>query len=685
MRIFYLSKKETLSELKNQNDTFASSKIKRLYQDNVNVEKEFEILNNITYLYFNEDTEYKLLYDALANKKTFGMNTVDSKKIFDEYLSFNEKIFITLVEEHKLCKDDLIIVNDANLFLLSDLNIKHNVNCKVAFRNVEFDSFFIYRLPYYEKIIEATRREHTEIFFKTREDLKNFTEYIKRDRKYGEAFNCNYIEKYVHRKKMLNILKDENELILNIDKENKNNSNSLKYDALLVDTKCLLDVEMLLSKEISQVLAIIRIGIDLDVNTDRLIQFYQKMYPHINIIVISNIDQLINLMHMNILYIGDEMKEYAMSCGVSVHNMKYNLNDRAYDLSSINITNYSTYAKNFEDTYVLNEFEYLTLFLSLNNCLIKISEEQLEEYKKKYNAIQKRINEILCRGIFIYEDYDEMDHLNIFTNTNQKAVYRKYIEPTKITNKIVKDMHGINKFLLDYDGTLSNIQPNPWMAEPSEELKKFLLEHADKIILCTGRSKDVIDQWFSKGIEIYGEHGALHRNRNGVWEIPSYVDQKYIDKLSKHLNKDTNNDNNTNILSTKKLDENNLIDENVVDVLTYYHKRMHKSVLEKKSCGYAFHYKQVDLKSQSVLVNHLYKDLAKLEDVYAYLLTKGKGVLEVKLASKGNVVKEVNPLLVAGDDVTDEEMFLACSPHCYTVKVGFEETRASKILRRNSG
>ena len=225
-------------------------------------------------------------------------------------------------------------------------------------------------------------------------------------------------------------------------------------------------------------------------------------------------------------------------------------------------------------------------------------------------------------------------------------------------------MPKIRKCLLDYDGTLSEIQPRPEMAVPSQKILKFLIKHKNTIVLCTGRSKSVVDEWFPSGIEVFAEHGALFRNKQGKWTEPKYS------KVKNHtVKKERENDNFYSKFS-----------HNVEDILNYYHKRTPCSILERKTCGFAFHYKQaITLTSRAIMIQ-LYRDLSKVSDIYNFKLTLGKGVIEVKLASKGDVVKYVKPDLVAGDDVTDEEMFLEAQPPCYTIKVGNEKTRARHFV-----
>ncbi|OQS54770.1 hypothetical protein EHP00_2327 [Ecytonucleospora hepatopenaei] len=888
MHIYYLKQKISPTSLKFSNTTNATSKIKRIYTDVDYKEIEFESIDNITYLFYNIDINntninntnicnnllYTDLFINLMNGNSYYANTTtyDSYAIYMEYKEYNRKIAHELAVEYKIREDDLLIVNDSNLLLVGYyLSTEYGINSKIAYRNIPFDAYFIYKVPYYRELLDNSilynnnsnilnnnninnntntnninnnninnnnlYNGNIQVFFNSIQSLTNFNTYITRHIDMDIIYNNNYISEYVNKHKIYKIIKKihKNSIKDNSNNNIKDNGNNSNNKVLIVDKEYLLDIESILINNTNicnntnnicnnicntnyNILYIIRIDIDYNTEIDRLIQYYQKTYHMIDITIISNIDALVLAMaHTDVLYMGSRYIHYAKCMGIKVHNGKYDIENRKYDMIDYNIIDYNinnslldnttntynttnsllddntnnTYNSLLDDNnnliqshYVLNDFEYTKIFLDMNNCKLKIKKNKEYKLIKKYNKIQKKINKKLNRNILIIEDntntninnsnntntnsnanninINNSNRLNtksnntnsnrfnmlmsLFTNSNHKSIYREYIQPDRLTKEFIHNTMGVvHRCLLDYDGTLMGIMPNPWLAVPTVKLLEFLKKHSGKIVLCTGRGKEVIDEWFPVGIEIYAEHGALFRNRKGEWEVPAYVSKGNRQRLNleklhqsinesksinsnintnNNINSNTNNNTDNNInsnitgndsINTKKdiakkliLENtsnnnntnnntnsntntnnntnttfNNPLHSNVIDILDYYHIRLPGSVLEKKTCGYAFHYKALkDNTSKNhimyadTIVRHLYNDLAKVSGIYDFELAKGKGVIEVRLASKGDVVHIVRPSLVAGDDLTDEQMFLEADPACYTIKIGKEETRA---------
>ncbi|KAL6121919.1 hypothetical protein NUSPORA_01105 [Nucleospora cyclopteri] len=304
-----------------------------------------------------------------------------------------------------------------------------------------------------------------------------------------------------------------------------------------------------------------------------------------------------------------------------------------------------------------NNLNESVIFETLMQIEAKESDEKLEEEEKLENCI--KINQSVSDEIFkaaLKKVADQEKNLKaIHCLTTSKGNVRRLNEPKYLSDEVAKKIKPIKKALLDYDGTLREIQEEPMDAVPTKEVLDFILKNKEKIIICTGRSKEICDIWFPKGIIVYAEHGALFRSVEGNWSVA------FCNK------KDINVDN---------LSESNLIDKNVVDILNYYAKRTLGSELEKKSCGYAFHYRQCEGESINPVIKQLFMDLIKIQKTYNFIISPGKKVIEVKLASKEDVMRKENPCLAAGDDKTDEDMFFVAQDGCITIKIGKEETSA---------
>jgi trehalose 6-phosphate synthase/phosphatase len=110
------------------------------------------------------------------------------------------------------------------------------------------------------------------------------------------------------------------------------------------------------------------------------------------------------------------------------------------------------------------------------------------------------------------------------------------------------------------------------------------------------------------------------------------------------------------------------------------------SFVERKSVGIAFHYRGCDPSLVSEKLMQLRHELSEVQTRYSFDQVPGAKVLEARMhgVSKGSVVQhlaaEAMPrdfLLIAGDDVTDEEMFAAAPPTAVCIHVGRGRTKAA--------
>src|SRR5690606_25559785 len=108
------------------------------------------------------------------------------------------------------------------------------------------------------------------------------------------------------------------------------------------------------------------------------------------------------------------------------------------------------------------------------------------------------------------------------------------------------------------------------------------------------------------------------------------------------------------------------------EVMLYYHERTPGTIIEDKDSACAFHYKKVpDFQYEG-----LFSLLRKLVGDSVYL---GKGSVEVRSGSKDIVSQKVAPVLCAGDDRTDEDMYKFCTG--ISIKVGDEPTTADCCVK----
>ncbi len=216
---------------------------------------------------------------------------------------------------------------------------------------------------------------------------------------------------------------------------------------------------------------------------------------------------------------------------------------------------------------------------------------------------------------------------------------------------------------LDYDGTLAPFAPTPDLAPPSNRtlslLKKLGKDKKNDVYLVSGRSRKVLDKWFSNiPIHLSAEHGLFCK------EI----------QIKKWLQLAPSNNDWVN---------------KVFPIFHDYLRRTPGSTLEKKTNGITWHFRQSDPElgewQAHELTIHLKESLAGMPiDVI-----RGKKVVEVRPqgVNKGTLVKHalsrVKPdafVLCFGDDRTDEDMFSAVPQDAWSCRVNGRNTAARFVL-----
>jgi alpha,alpha-trehalose-phosphate synthase [UDP-forming]/trehalose-phosphatase len=214
--------------------------------------------------------------------------------------------------------------------------------------------------------------------------------------------------------------------------------------------------------------------------------------------------------------------------------------------------------------------------------------------------------------------------------------------------------------LTDLDGTLVPFAPSPEAARPSEELRGLLHELATlpavTLAIVSGRSRETLEEFFPapRSHLLVGEHGAW-RSAGGAWESTLSIDHGAVDSLAAELG----------ALSS----------------------RHPETLLERKTWSVAFHYRRVPWNQKTGLL----VQAAAIIDPWVsahreFEALQGYEVVEIRprMARKANAVHWVRSMLgptcrlvVAGDDVTDEDMFAAATPEDGTVLVGGEPDRVT--------
>ncbi len=193
--------------------------------------------------------------------------------------------------------------------------------------------------------------------------------------------------------------------------------------------------------------------------------------------------------------------------------------------------------------------------------------------------------------------------------------------------------------LLDYDGTLRELEAHPDLAVPTPEILRLLGDLASlprtDVHIVSGRRRRNLEQWFGRlPLHLCAEHGYLARAPGGEWHTLLELDLSWMRPIER------------------------LLRRVAADVPGAH--------VERKSCSVAFHYREAEPEYGAWRAHELLNDLGQhLAGAPAEILL-GQRVVEVRASGvdKGVYVRSVFPngkesnrfVLGLGDDRTDHDL-----------------------------
>lgn len=297
-------------------------------------------------------------------------------------------------------------------------------------------------------------------------------------------------------------------------------------------------------------------------------------------------------------------------------------------------------AKELQEAITINPFDTELIGERINQALLMEEPEQERRMERMQRYIKKH-DVFLWATKFLSDTEDMHDHDN-------KA------EPLKgeAKEEILLKYETAHKrlLLLDFDGTLVNLERRPELAVPGETLKTLLANLAadpkNEVWIVSGRDRSFLEQHLGHiNLGLIAEHGGWIKRDEWEPVIQSVGSWK----------------------------------EQVTGIMEEYADTNSESFVEVKEFGVAWHYRNVDNKQGflmsrellALLKNQLHNDPVQIID--------GNKVIEVKhyMAHKGTTCRnnilcgEYDFAIAFGDDKTDEDLFEQLSgPNDFSVKVG---------------
>ncbi len=216
--------------------------------------------------------------------------------------------------------------------------------------------------------------------------------------------------------------------------------------------------------------------------------------------------------------------------------------------------------------------------------------------------------------------------------------------------------------LLDYDGTLVDLEPLPEMAKPSlhllDTLRKVVNQKHTEVIIISGRRHLEIDGLLGElPLDIIAEHGAMIKKK-GKWK------NQIIDDV--------------------------FWKQSFLPIFNQFTLSCPNSFVEEKEFSLTWHYRNAQAELGHENSRELIRVLKDMADPNNLRIIDGHKIVEImnNNIGKGKAVekllekKKYDFILSIGDDQTDEDMFCALRDynHAYTIKVGEGETSAKEYL-----
>ncbi len=207
-------------------------------------------------------------------------------------------------------------------------------------------------------------------------------------------------------------------------------------------------------------------------------------------------------------------------------------------------------------------------------------------------------------------------------------------------------------FLLDYDGTLSDLKPTPPEARPTPKILQILrglaAQPGNTVVIISGRKHEEMDKWFSAlPVSLVAEHGLLVKRAGQSWQTTVTMDTSWKDEVR--------------------------------SLMDSYTSRLPGTITEEKTAALVWHSRNAsDHSLVAAAVTELLGRLKPICKQHKLKLMLGKEVIEVQQQGydKGTAAAywltqdKWGFVLGAGDDITDEDLLAALPTFAITIKVG---------------
>lgn len=306
-------------------------------------------------------------------------------------------------------------------------------------------------------------------------------------------------------------------------------------------------------------------------------------------------------------------------------------------------------ASELGEAIVVNAHNKQAIIDAMKEALETPIEEQIERNKLMQNR--------LSRYTITRWAHDFMDSLAATKKTQQELSVCRIDRPLR--GKMLDDYYKSSKrlFLLDYDGTLVGFADRPERAGPDKELVALLqalaADSKNEIVIISGRDKATLTRWLGNlSASLIAEHGAWIKDRATDWRV--------IEPLRNDWK------------------------QTIRPILELYTDRTPGSFVEEKDFSLVWHFRKTDSELAYLRRRELKHAVLSLTANLDIGVFEGSKILEVKNigVNKGQMAKlwlsrqKWGFIFAAGDDYTDEDLFVVLPESAYSIRVGHGVSKA---------
>lgn len=634
-----------------------------------------------------DEAEIKGFYEGFSNETLwpifhyFPNYAKFNLRHWEIYQAVNKKFAEALLKI--VAPGDIIWIHDYQLLLLPGLIRQAMPDAKIGFfQHIPFPSYEIFRIiPWRKELLQGLLGADL-IGFHTYDDARHFSkaaqgilnlhqqsnELIYRERRViADAFPMGIDYAKYHQftrrdttgrnKQKILRMTGERKLMISIDRLDYSKGIPEKLEAyrLFLQTYPEFREKIVFLQLVVPSRTKVKSYAELKENINRLVSDINASYGSLNWQPVQYFYRALPLEMLSALYaVADIALITPLRDGMNLVSKEF-IASKEEDKGVLILSEFAGASKELYQAIIVNPFDPDAVSRSIQEAFLMPEYEQQTRMRTLRHVVEKFDVHLWIRN-FISRLEEVKEEQALFNS-------RRMTEPIMERIRQQYIQAGTRLIFLDYDGTLVNFKNDPQDALPDEELMRLLQGLVDdpknRIVLISGRKRETLDLWFDDlQLDMVAEHGAWVKIQGRPWQPNLSPAQRQWKDAVRPL-------------------------------LKQYENRTPGTFVEDKTFSLSWHYRNADKGLGALRAIEIMAKLRYILPEYNLKILEGNKVLEVKSADmhKGKAVKlliqqyPADFILAMGDDVTDEDIFLALPQKALSVKIGTHPSAAGYFVQ----